>query len=71
MADADLSLSSNYQTADTTTPPDIRALPSVPQNLSGSALEHAVLLGAEVPEPLPAFSLSTRLRGRHVLSTPT
>jgi ornithine carbamoyltransferase len=65
VADADASL--NIQPAETTTPPDIRALPSVPQNLSGSALEHAVLLGAEVPEPLPAFSLSTRLRGRHVL----
>ncbi len=48
-------------------PPDIRALPSVPQRFTGSALEHTVLLGAAAPEPLPAFSLSTRLRGRHVL----
>ncbi|MBA2277229.1 MAG: ornithine carbamoyltransferase [Chloroflexia bacterium] len=62
---ADASFQTKTQPAPSS--PTLHALPSVPQRHDGSALERAVLLGAQVPAALPAFSLSTRLRGRHVL----
>ena len=47
--------------------PELRSVPSVSQKLSGPASERTSLLGGPQAQSLPAFSVSTRLRGRHVL----
>ncbi|HEV2073444.1 MAG TPA: hypothetical protein VGR29_07350, partial [Thermomicrobiales bacterium] len=47
--------------------PDLKPVPSVNQKLSGPASERTSLLGGPQVTSLPAFSVSTRLRGRHVL----
>jgi ornithine carbamoyltransferase len=49
------------------TTPELKPVPSVSQKLSGSASERTSLLGGPQVTSLPAFSVSTRLRGRHVL----
>jgi ornithine carbamoyltransferase len=52
---------------DVSSKPELRPVPSVTQNLSGPASERTVVLGGPQTTSLPAFSVSTRLRGRHVL----
>ncbi len=47
--------------------PELQSVPSTPQAPSASALERTVVYGAQPVSSLPAFTLSTRLRGRHVL----
>ena len=47
-----------------TAAPELRAIPSVTQNLSGLASERSVVLGGPQSSSLPAFTVSTRLRGR-------
>jgi ornithine carbamoyltransferase len=47
--------------------PELHSVPSTPQAPSASALERTVVYGAQPVSSLPAFTLSTRLRGRHVL----
>ena len=51
----------------TTSTPDLKPVPSVSQKLSGPASERTSILGGPQVTTLPAFSVSTRLRGRHVL----
>jgi len=50
-----------------TTTPELKPVPSVSQKLSGPASERTSVLGGPQVTALPAFSVSTRLRGRHVL----
>ena len=52
---------------DTVAAPELRAIPSVSQDLTGLASERSVVLGGPQTTSLPAFTVSTRLRGRHVL----
>jgi ornithine carbamoyltransferase len=47
--------------------PELRSVPSVSQKLSGPASDRTSLLGGPLAQSLPAFSVGTRLRGRHVL----
>jgi ornithine carbamoyltransferase len=58
-------------TTDTTalpnTTPELKPVPSVSQTFSGPASERTSLLGGPLVASLPSFSVSTRLRGRHVL----
>ncbi|HWV35516.1 MAG TPA: ornithine carbamoyltransferase [Thermomicrobiales bacterium] len=62
-----------YEAAATTefdlvnTTPELKPVPSVNQSFSGPASERTSLLGGPQATSLPAFSVSTRLRGRHVL----
>lgn len=49
------------------TPPHLRSVPSVPQNPLATASERTTLFGGPQEATLPAFSVSTRMRGRHVL----
>lgn len=49
------------------TTPELKPVPSVNQSLTGPASERTSLLGGPQATSLPAFSVSTRLRGRHVL----
>jgi len=61
---------SSAPVADTTTPvkaPELRSVPTTPQSPNASALERTVVFGAQQTSSLPAFTVSTRLRGRHVL----
>jgi ornithine carbamoyltransferase len=51
----------------TSSTPELKSVPSVSQKLSGPASERTSLLGGPQAQVLPAFSVSTRLRGRHVL----
>lgn len=51
----------------TTSTPDLKPVPSVSQKLSGPASDRTSILGGPQMTALPAFSVSTRLRGRHVL----
>jgi ornithine carbamoyltransferase len=47
--------------------PILHSVPTVSQNLSGSAQDRAVVLGGPQNTTLPSFTISPRLRGRHVL----
>lgn len=47
--------------------PILHTMPSVSQDLTGSALDRTVVLGGAQPATLPSFSVSTCLRGRHLL----
>lgn len=49
------------------TTPELKPVPSVNQSFAGPASERTSLLGGPQVTSLPAFSVSTRLRGRHVL----
>lgn len=51
----------------TTQAPELQPVPSIPQEPNASALERTVVYGAQHATSLPAFTISTRLRGRHVL----
>ncbi|MDQ4044454.1 MAG: ornithine carbamoyltransferase [Chloroflexota bacterium] len=55
--------------ADTTSTqaPELHSVPSTPQLPNASALERTVVYGAQHAPRMPAFTVSTRLRGRHVL----
>jgi ornithine carbamoyltransferase len=48
--------------------PDLHPVPSVDQKLTGPATSRTSLLGGPTMPSLPSFSLSTRLRGRHLLA---
>lgn len=50
------------------TTPVLTPLPSVNQNHSGPATSRTNLLGGPTMPALPTFSLSTRMRGRHLLT---
>ncbi len=52
----------------TISPPEIHSVPSVEQKLNGLATARTSLLGGPTMPALPSFSLSTRLRGRHLLA---
>jgi len=47
--------------------PELQSVPSTPQSPNASAMERTMVYGAQKAGPLPAFTISTRLRGRHVL----
>ncbi len=47
--------------------PVLHSVPTVSQDLSGSAMDRAVVLGGPQNMTLPSFTVSPRLRGRHVL----
>lgn len=47
--------------------PELHSVPSTPQTPAASAMERAVVFGAQQASALPAFTVSTRLRGRNVL----
>jgi ornithine carbamoyltransferase len=58
----------NVVESDTTVPaPELQSVPSTPQSPHASAMERTMVYGAQKVGPLPAFTISTRLRGRHVL----
>lgn len=48
--------------------PQLQPLPSVTQNSSGPATDRTSLLGGPTMPALPTFSVSTRMRGRHLLT---
>lgn len=48
-------------------PTILHSVPSVSRISTGSALERTVVLGGQRTASLPSFTVSTRLRGRHVL----
>ncbi len=54
-------------TTEPTQSPILHSVPTVSQNLSGSAQDRAVVLGGPQNTTLPSFTISPRLRGRHVL----
>lgn len=60
-------------TAPATTPTEesnpavLHSVPTVTQSLTGSAQDRAVVLGGPQNTTLPSFTISPRLRGRHVL----
>ncbi|HYH11021.1 MAG TPA: ornithine carbamoyltransferase [Thermomicrobiales bacterium] len=65
-----MSHQSTVSVADTTSPaqaPELRSVPTTPQAPNASALERTVVFGAQQATSLPAFTVSTRMRGRHVL----
>jgi len=45
----------------------LHSVPTVSQDLTGSAADRAVVLGGRHSSSLPSFTISPRLRGRHVL----
>lgn len=47
--------------------PVLHSVPTVSQDLPGSAQDRAVVLGGPQSTALPSFTISPRLRGRHVL----
>ncbi len=47
--------------------PVLHSMPTVSQELTGSALDRTVVLGGPQATTIPSFSVSTRLRGRHLL----
>jgi ornithine carbamoyltransferase len=51
----------------TLTRPILHSVPTVVQDGVGSAQDHAVVLGGPQSSSLPSFTVSPRLRGRHVL----
>ena len=51
----------------TSTRPILHSVPTVVQDGVGSAQDHAVVLGGPQSSSLPSFTVSPRLRGRHVL----
>lgn len=51
----------------TTAAPELHSVPTTPQAPNASALERTVVYGAQQASSLPAFTISTRMRGRHVL----
>ncbi|HYJ12064.1 MAG TPA: ornithine carbamoyltransferase [Thermomicrobiales bacterium] len=54
--------------ANTTPEPTVlHSVPTVSQHLTGSAQDRAVVLGGPQSTSLPSFTISPRLRGRHVL----
>jgi ornithine carbamoyltransferase len=54
-------------TTSVTESPVLHSVPTVRQDLTGSATDHAVVLGGPQNSSLPSFTISPRLRGRHVL----
>ena len=50
-----------------TTAPELYSVPSTPPSPSAMAMDRRVVFGAQPQKTLPAFTLSTRLRGRHLL----
>ncbi|MCO5224366.1 MAG: ornithine carbamoyltransferase [Thermomicrobiales bacterium] len=50
------------------TTPDLKPVPSVNQHLTGPATDRTSLLGGPTMAALPSFSVSTRMRGRHLLT---
>jgi ornithine carbamoyltransferase len=52
---------------DASTAPELYSVPTTPPSPTASALERTVVYGAQQAQTLPAFTISTRLRGRHVL----
>jgi ornithine carbamoyltransferase len=48
-------------------PAVLHSVPTVSQHLTGSAQDRAVVLGGPQSTSLPSFTISPRLRGRHVL----
>lgn len=48
-------------------PTILHSVPTVSRVSTGSALERTVVLGGQQTASLPSFTVSTRLRGRHVL----
>lgn len=50
------------------TTPQLQAVPSVSQKITGPATSRTSLLGGPTMPALPTFSVSTRLHGRHVLT---
>ncbi len=57
----------SVQTGTTTEPVVLHSVPTVSQDLTGSAQDRAVVLGGPQNTTLPSFTISPRLRGRHVL----
>jgi ornithine carbamoyltransferase len=55
------------QIIETTETPVLHSVPTVSQDLTGSAQDRAVVLGGPQVSSLPSFTISPRLRGRHVL----
>jgi ornithine carbamoyltransferase len=49
------------------TQPQLTPVPSVKQEPNASALERSVVMGGQTLAKLPAFTVSTRMRGRHIL----
>jgi ornithine carbamoyltransferase len=58
---------SDVFTSDTATAPELRSVPSTPPSPNGSAMDRRVVFGAQPQKALPAFTIGTRLRGRHLL----
>jgi hypothetical protein len=58
---------SHVFTSDTATAPELRSVPSTPPSPNGSAMDRRVVFGAQPQKALPAFTIGTRLRGRHLL----
>lgn len=52
----------------TSTAPQIQAVPSVAQPSNGLASDRTILLGGPMQQPLPTFSVSSRMRGRHLIT---
>ena len=50
-----------------TAAPELYSVPSTPPSPSAMAMDRRVVFGAEPQQSLAAFTLSTRLRGRHLL----
>lgn len=55
------------ETAEIASQPQLTPVPSVRQEPNASALERTVVLGGQQLAKLPAFTVSTRMRGRHIL----
>jgi hypothetical protein len=49
------------------TQPRLTPVPSVKQEPNASALERSVVMGGQTLAKLPAFTVSTRMRSRHIL----
>lgn len=60
-------LSAAETAASTTESPILHSVPTVAQHITGSAQDRAVVLGGPQSTSLPSFTISPRLRGRHVL----
>jgi ornithine carbamoyltransferase len=58
---------SSIATPDTAAAPELYSVPTTPPSPSASAMDRRVVFGAQAATALPAFTISTRLRGRHLL----
>jgi ornithine carbamoyltransferase len=60
-------MSINPVSIEESTTPNLTPVPSVKQEPFASALERSVVMGGQTLERMPAFTVSTRMRGRHIL----